>query len=241
MFTIRVETVLVVGLLLFLLLQLPRLDDPPDLRLVNGGIARVDEIQGAALYVDLGGGDVALVYVSELRMHADATGTAYVTRLDGLVVRRGGDSERIRFDASERAAVLGWRPVAWLDGLVVPGGPHNRHPHEFRQMRWRKAISRGEEVLFVMGRVEGQNLVTGGVVTGDFDANSACPAVPLLAPVDVGSSFGCSMTASRSASGAGGSGEKGCFWALAGAVCWQGKRELELRPLVAWTAGYPMQ
>ena len=71
---IKPQSILVIALLLPLLLQLPRLDDPPEVRLVGGEISRVEDIRGAALYVDMGTGGIALVFVSELLMHQDPSG-----------------------------------------------------------------------------------------------------------------------------------------------------------------------
>jgi len=220
--TIRVETILVLAVLLVLLLQLPRLDDPLELRLVGDEIARVEDIKGAALYVDAGTSGIVLVYVSELRMHEDALGTAYVTKLDGTVLEADGERERLRIDVTERASALGWLPVTYLDGLVSPGNDREHHAFEFRRLRFRRVIYEGRDILFVVGRVEGLDLVTGQVVSEDYDENAACPAIPFIECVSVSNTSGGSES----------------FWALAGTVCWQDGR-IPTRPgLLGWTAGY---
>ena len=216
--TVRVQTIVVLAALLILLLQLPRLDDPPELRLVGAEIDRVAEITGGALYAELPGRGVTLVFVSGLRMHEAPSGTAYVTKLDGLVLENGHQPETIHVDATAQAASLGWRPVSHLDGLVLPGNQRTRHPYEFRKLRLRKAIHEGQDVLLVVGRLEGLDLVTGRVVSDDFDEHDSCPAIPFLECVSV-------------------SGSDDCFWALTGTVCWEGGRDPSLAS-VAWAAGY---
>ena len=222
MLTIRVETILVLAALLMLLLQLPRLDDPAELRLVGDEITRVEDITGAALYVDTGTSGIVLVHVSELQMHEDALGTAYVTKLDGIVLEGDSEREQLRIDVTERASALGWLPVTHLDGLVLPGNDGGHHPYEFRRLRLRKVIHKGRNVLLVVGRVEGVDLVTGQVVSEDYDVNATCPAIPFLERVSVSNTSGGSET----------------FWALAGTVCWENGRMPAQPGLLGWTAGY---
>jgi len=217
--TVRVQTIVVLAALLVLLLQLPRLNDPPGLRLVGSEIDRVAEVRGGALYAELEGLGPTLVYVTGLRMHEDPTsGTAYVTRFDGTVVDNGHTSETIHVDSTTQAATLGWRPVSHLDGLVLPGNHRTRHPYEFRTLRLRKAIHEGDSVLLVVGRLEGLDLMTGRVVSDAFSDSDSCPAIPFLEYVSVP-----------------GTGEH--FWALTGTVCWEDGRMPSLAS-VAWTAGY---
>ncbi len=240
MFKIRVETILILAVLLTLLLELPRLDDPPELRLVGGEIATVDDIKGAALYVDTGTSGIVLVYVSELRMHEDTSGVAYVTKLDGIVLTGGTEHEQFHIDTTERASALGWHPVTHLDGLVLPGNDRERHAYEFRRLRLRKAIFRGQDVLLIVGRVEGFDLVTGRVVSEDYDAQTACPAIPFLECVSVASpSEGLESIRPRRTVADGSSPEVGeCFWAFTGTICWRNERESPSRSSLAWTAGY---
>ena len=230
----------VIALLVALLLQLPRLDDPPELRLVGGEITRVEDARGAALYVDMGASGIVLVYVSELLMHRDPSGTAYVTKLDGMLVEKGREDERLHIDTTRQASALGWRPVAHLDGLVLPGNGTDRHAYELRRLRLRKAIHKGRDVLLVVGRVEGLDLVTGQVVSEDYDEEASCPAIPFLECVSVSGTPqsrgsiepGPTVTSRRSsASGV-------CFLALTGTVCWEGGRRRPSRSSLAWTAGY---
>jgi hypothetical protein len=217
--SVRVQTIVVLAALLILLLQLPRLDDPPELRLVGSEIDRVAEVRGGALYVELEGHGPTLVYVTGLRMHEDpTTGTAYVTRLDGMTLGNGHEPEAVSVDSMSRATALGWRPVSHLDGLVLPANHRTRHPYEFRILRLRKAINNGQNVLLVVGRLEGLDLVTERVVSDAFSEKDTCPAIPFLECVSVP-----------------GTGE--CFWALTGTVCWEGGQEPSLAS-VAWTAGY---
>lgn len=216
--TIRLQTVLVLAVLVVLLLQLPRLDDPAALRLVGGEIDRIAEIRGGALYAEVEGRGTVLVYVTELWMHEAPSGTAYVTKLDGMILDEGRRLEPLHMDATARAAALGWRRIAELDGITVPGSMHNPHPHEFRKLRLRKAIHEGREVLLVVGRLEGLDLVAGKVVSEDFDEKRSCPAVPYLERVSV-------------------PGGAGTFWALTGTVCWEGGRTPS-RASLAWSAGY---
>ena len=219
MTTIRVQTIVVLALLLALLLQLPRLDDPPELRLVGREIDRIAEIRGGALYVELDGHGVTLVYVDELRMHEDpSSGTTYVTKLDGLVVENGHGAGTLQVDVTAEATTLGWRPVAYLDGLTLPGNLRSRHPFEFRKLRLRRAVHEGEDVLFVVGRVEGLDLVTGRVVTDAYTDLDVCPAIPFLERVSV-------------------PGTDHVFWAFTGTVCWEGGGAPSLAS-VGWTAGY---
>lgn len=237
---IRLESILVIAVLLALLLQLPRLDDPPELRLVGGEITRVEDIRGAALYVDMGTSGIVLVYVSELLMHQDPSGTAYVTKLDGMVLEQGREHERLHIDTTGWASAFGWRPVTHLDGLVLPGNDRDRHAYEFRRLRLRKVIHKGRDVLLVVGRVEGLDLVTGQVVSEDYDEEAACPAIPFLECVSVSGASEAresieprQMVASRRSSEGG-----DCFLALTGTVCWQNGREPPSRSSLAWTAGY---
>lgn len=216
--TIRVQTIVILAALLVLLLQLPRLDDPPPLRLVGGEIDRIAQIRGGALYVELEGRGMTLVYVTGMRMHEDRSGIAYVTKLDGMILDDEYGPEALSIDTTAEAVALGWRPVSYLDGLILPGNERNRHPYEFRKLRLRKAIHEGEDVVLVVGRLEGLDLVTGRVVSEDFDEHDSCPAIPLLECVGV-------------------SGRAECYWALTGTVCWEGGRSPSLAS-VAWTAGY---
>jgi len=216
--TVRVESILVIAILLALLLQLPRLDDPPELRLVGSEIDRVAEIRGGALYADLEGRGTVLVYVTGLRMHEDTSGTVYITKLDGLVLGSAGHPEPLHIDSTAEAATLGWRTVAHLDGVVLPGSHRTRSSYEFRKLRLRKAIHDGEHVLFVIGRLEGFDLATRRVVSDVFSEKDSCPAIPFLECVDV-------------------PGSRACFWAWTGTVCWEGGRDPSLAS-VAWTAGY---
>ena len=223
MLKIRLETVIVLAVLLVLLLQLPRVDDPPDLRLVGDEISSVAAIRGAALYVDRGPNGVVLAYVYALGMHRDASGVAYVSKLDAQIPLSGGRFEWVRIDATAEATARGWQPVTTLDGLVLPGAGGTGHPVEFRRLRLRKAVCQGQDVLFLVGRVEGRDLVSRRVIAEDFDQDVACPAVPVLQPV--------------SASGSG-DGAIGPFWAWTGTVCWQGSRLPTSRASLVWTAGY---
>jgi len=220
--TIRVETILALAVLLLLLLQLPRLDDPPETRLVGGEITKVEDIKGAALYVEEETIGAALLYVSELRMHEDPSGVAYVTRLDGTLVSQSGTLERFHTDVTARASALGWTPVTELDDLISPGSGRGRHPFEFRRLRLRKIIYEGRDILFAVGRIEGRDLATGQVVSEEYDASAACAAIPYLEPVHVIDS----------------SGNTESFWALTGTLCWRSERTLAQAGLPAWTAGY---
>ena len=237
---IRVEAIVVVAVLLLLLLQLPRVDDPATLRLVGDEITRVEDIRGACLYVDRGTSGIALLYVSELCMHEDPSGTAYVTKLDGKVLENGRQTERLHIDATERAAVLGWRPVVHLDGLVSPGNGEECHAFSFRRLRFRKVIHRGRNVLLAVARVEGRDLVTGRTACEDYDEEVACPAIPLLEPADILGVFepegnlGTRHIVTREPSSEAAEG----FWALTGTLCWRDGRNALSHRSVAWTAGY---
>jgi hypothetical protein len=237
---IRVESILAIAILLALLLQLPRLDDPPALRLVGGEITRVEGIKGAALYVDTGTSGIVLVYVSELLMHQAPSGTAYVTKLDGTVLGQGLEHERLHIDTTGRAAALGWRPVTHLDGLMLPGNDRDRHAYEFRRLRLRKVIHKGRDVLLIVGRVEAIDLVTGQIVSEDYDEEATCPAIPFLECVRVAGASDTResieprpMVASRRSSGG-----EDCFLAFTGTMCWPHGREPPSRRSLAWTAGY---
>lgn len=230
MSTLRVETIFVVAVLLLLLLQLPRVDDPPELRLVGGEITRVQDVRGAALYVGSGDGEIDLVYVTELRMHQDPSGTAYVTKLQGVILEDGRESGSLCIDATARASALGWRPVLDLDGLGLPGNRTGLHPYELRRLRLRKVIHEGRNVLLVVGRVEGLDLVTGRVVSADYDVKTQCPAVPLL-----------EFAAVSGVSASSGTGGEDRFLALTGTLCWRDANEAPLRSSLAWTAGYRYQ
>jgi len=237
--TIRVQTILVVAALLVLLLQLPRLDDPPELRVVGSEITRTEDMGGAALYVDTGAGGIVLVFVSELRMHRDPAGAAYVTKVDGVVLDGGSGSKRLHIDVTQEALALGWQPVMRFDGLVFPGNSRDCHAHELRRLRFRKVIHKGRDVLLVVGRVEGVDLVTGQVISEDFDEHAACPAIPLLEPVSVSSSpGGFDVESSRRIGGSRSTGNGEPFWALTGTVCWQSGRKAAWHSLPGWTAGH---
>ena len=229
-----------IALLLALLLQLPRLDDPPALRLVGGEIMRVEDIGGAALYVDMGTSGIAVVYVSELLMHQAPSGMAYVTKLDGIVLEQGLEHERLHIDTTERAAALGWRPVTHLDRLVFPGNERGHHAHEFRRLRLRKVICKGRDVMLAVGRVEAIDLVTGRIVSEDYEEEAACPAIPFLECVRVAGASETPegveprpMVASRRSTGV-----KDCFLAFTGTMCWPHGRQPPSRSSLAWTAGY---
>jgi len=221
---VRLESLIVIVILVGLLLQLPRLDDPPELRLVGGEIVRVEDIEGAALYVDMGSSGTALVQVSEMRMHEDPTGAAYVTKLDGLVLAEGGTAGRLLVDVTEQASRLGWRPVVELDGIILPGADGGRHALEVSRLRLRRAIYKGRDVLFVVSRVEGRDLVTGRVIADEYIQGAVCPAIPLLKLTDA-----CAAAGAR--------GTESCL-TLAGTVCWQNGRGPLAQGSPVWTAGY---
>jgi hypothetical protein len=239
---VKLESIFVVVILVGLLLQLPRLDDPPELRLVGGEIAKVEDIEGASLYVDMGSDGIVLVHVSELRMHEDPSGTAYVTKLVGLVATGGQPPRRLCLDATKRAEALGWRPVNELDGVVLPGNGSDRHAHEFRRLRLRRAVYEGRAVLLVASRVEGRDLVTGQVVAEDYNEGAVCPAIPFLERVNVSGVPGhCEDGGGRVSGAPGGRESVDCFWALTGTICWQRDRDGPSRSSLAWTAGYRYQ
>ncbi len=204
-----------------LLLRLPRLDDPPEMRVVNGEIARVEEIQGAALYMATEANEAELVYVSHLCMQRDPSGLAYVTELEGTIHRENGRLDRKRVDDAARASSLGWVPVHQLDGLVSPGNGRERRPFELNRLRLRRVIHKGQDVLFAVTRVEGTDLVTGRIVSEENSGDSASPAIPLLEQVTVSTS----------------SGRVERFWALTGTVCWKNGRRPAWPGSPGWTAG----
>jgi len=219
--TMRVETIVALAVLLLLLLQIPRVDDPPDLRLVGSEILTTEDVKGAALYLETEADGVVLMYVSELRMHADRSGVAYVTRLDGVRYNANGAPERFLADATAQAAANGWTPVSRLDDLVSPGKTDGHAGFEFRRLRLRKAIQEGRDVLFVVGRLEGRDLLTGRVVSEEYDA-ATCPAVPYLEAVDAKDVTG----------------TPGRLWALTGTLCSESGSKLSRAALPVWSAGY---
>ena len=219
--TIKAQTIVVLFLLLALLSRLPRLDDPPEMRVVNGEIARVEEMQGAALYMDAGMDEAELVYVSRLYMHEDVSGIAYVTGLEGTVCGPDGRLVRKSIDDTERASSLGWTPVSSLDGLVSPGNGRERNAFALNRLRLRRVIHKGRDVLFAVTRVEGTDLETGRVISEDTGGDLICPAIPLLEHVAVPTSSGGSER----------------FWALTGTVCWNDGRRPTWPGSPGWTAG----
>lgn len=218
---IEVQTIIVLFLLLGLLGRLPRLDDPPDMRVVNGEIVRVEDIQGAALYMSVGTDEPELVYVSRLCMHEDASGMAYVTGLEGTVYETDGSATRRSVDDVDRASSLGWTSVSMLDGLVSPGNGRERHAFALNRLRLRRVIHKGRDVLFAVTRVEGTDLKTGRVISEDRGGDPVYPAIPLLEQVIVSTSSGGSER----------------FWALTGTVCWNNGRRPTWPGSPGWTAG----
>lgn len=233
---IRLESVFVVVVLLALLLLMPR---PNEARVpvpIGGALSRVESLKGAAVYVDLGANGTALVQVVDLRMHRDAEGNAYVTRLEGTHLGGGGGVRGLRIDDTGRAEELGWRPVARLDGLAFSG---SRGTYEFSELRFRKLLHEGV-VLLAVASIEGIERRTGRVISEAYRSEmSICPALPVIgcAGASCGSGHcqvveqGGWVVGCRCANGG------DCFWTVTGTACWEAGCEGACRGVPPWSAG----
>jgi|GEM_PF-3469149 len=232
----RVESILVIAILLALLLQLPRVDEARPPLSIGGLLSRVSSIEGAAVYVDLGANGVALVDVSEIRMHRDPSGNTYVTLLEGDHIGGGGGVRGVRIDTTERAEELGWRPVNRMDGLVFsgPGGEY-----EFGELRFQKLLHEGV-VLLAVGSIEGIDLTTGRVISEEYAPGvDVCPSVPVIGCAGaVGTRNGCLsverggwVTGCRCLQG------EDCFWTVTGTACWDAACKGSCRGTPGWSAG----
>ena len=231
----RVESILVIAILLALLLQLPRADEASPPLPIGGALSRVSSLRGAAVYVDLGANEVALVNVSEIRMHRDSGGNAYVTRLEGTHIGGGGGVRGMRIDATERAEELGWRPVSRVDDLVFPG---SSGPYELGQLRFQKLLHRGV-VLLAVGSIEGLD-PTGRMISEEYALRrDVCPSVPVIGctgPLGASSGRlsverGGWVTGCRCLQG------EDCFWTVTGTVCWDVVCARGCRDTAGWSAG----
>jgi hypothetical protein len=238
MTTMRLESILVIVILLALLLQLPRLDDARPPTLVGGEILRTGDLEGAAVYVDIGTGGVSLVHVSRLGLHRDSAGNAYVTRLEGTFLEAGSEYLGVRIDTTERAEELGWRSVISFDGLLFPGPGGMRKAYEFSRLRFQKLLHNGL-ILLAIGSIEGVDRTTGRAISEKYVPGEAVyPTLPVIRCTSVSGAPGDCDVSERGGwiVGCRCSGGGECSWTVAGTACWQNGREGTCRSASGWSA-----
>jgi hypothetical protein len=234
----RLESILVIAILLALLLQLPRLGDAQPPTLVGGEILRIGDLEGAAVYVDIGMGGVSLVHVSRLGLHRDSAGNAYVTRLEGTFLEAGSEYSGVRIDTTQRAEELGWRPAISLDGLLFPGPNGTREAYEFRRLRFQKLLHNGL-ILLAVGSIEGVNRTTGRAISERYAPGRAvCPTLPVIQCTSVSGASGDCRVHERGGWIVGCRCSNGgeCSWTVTGTACWQGGCEGTCRRGTGWSA-----